>query len=186
MEERQNGQENSQNKSGTEYPPSKKPGFFDRVKDYLYYRSSDEDTLNTMQTLQVAMMQDSTMSHRAIEGSAAYDLYAHKKAIIKSQSLGLVPVNLRIAITPWHFLLLLLSSGLALKGITILGGVIDSDFHGEIQAILLNTSDTEFSIQKGQRIWRGVFLPTTTEEFKITKALEENGNHIGFGSTGTM
>ena len=44
-------------------------------------------------------------------------------------------------------------SGLALKHmIDIGGGVIDSDYRGEVKVILFNLSDSDFTVNKNDRI----------------------------------
>jgi len=45
-------------------------------------------------------------------------------------------------------------------GVTTVGGVIDSDYRGHINAILHNSGDQNVVIAKGQRVTSGVFLPT--------------------------
>ena len=51
-------------------------------------------------------------------------------------------------------------SGLAIKhGITVLNtpGTIDSNYRGEIKIILINLSNEEFKIEKGDRVAQGIF-----------------------------
>ena len=70
---------------------------------------------------------------------------------------GLVPLNLRLATPNDHFLYLMSRSGLAVRGITVEGGVIDPDYHQEVKAIFRNTTSHPFKVQKGQRIAQAVF-----------------------------
>ena len=82
---------------------------------------------------------------------------------------------------------LLSKSGLALRGITIHGGVIDPDYHQEVKAIVRNATPYPFKVQKGQRIAQAVFLPIVKANFNLTDQLsnEDGSDHHGFGSTGS-
>ena len=67
----------------------------------------------------------------------------------------------------------------------VIGGVVDSDYRGEIQALLLNWSDTPFLVKKGQRICQGLFLPVFQVKFKQQNELPSSVRcDSGFGSTG--
>lgn len=82
---------------------------------------------------------------------------------------------------------LLSRSGLASRGITVEGGVIDPDYCQEVKAILRNSTHTPFKIQKGQRIAQAIFLPILKAEFKLVERLQNEDSdpgHDGFGSTG--
>ena len=104
---------------------------------------------------------------------------------VPSTGTARVPLNLRLAIPPNHFMLLISRSGLATKGITTQAGLIDSDFRGEVAAIIHNSTDRPFQIKKGQRISQGVFLPVTAVTFNEVTNLEGDETlHTGFGSTG--
>ena len=97
-----------------------------------------------------------------------------------------VPLNLRLAVPRGYTLLLLSRSGLALKGITTVGGVIDSDYRGEIQALLHNSTKNPFKIKKGQRISQGLFLKHLDVTFEVNndEHIWNDTTHHGFGSTG--
>ena len=76
-------------------------------------------------------------------------------------------------------------SGLALKGIHPLGGVIDSDYRGELKVILRNGQDVDYDIRKGTRIAQLCILPCTELEWKEVSTLSNTARGCqGFGSTG--
>ena len=64
-------------------------------------------------------------------------------------------------------------------------GVIDADYRGEIKAILHNTSDTPYLIQKGDRLVQGILVPVGAlkllEVAQLTETVRGAG---GIGSTG--
>ncbi len=79
-------------------------------------------------------------------------------------------------------------SGLAIHhGITMLNapGTIDSDYRGEIQVILYNSSDRVFKYRKGDRIAQIVFAKIARAGLEVTESLSATGRgDNGFGSTG--
>lgn len=80
-------------------------------------------------------------------------------------------------------------SGLAIKyGITVLNspGSIDSDYRGEIGVILINHSNTPFTVYSGDRIAQLVFNKVEQADFVEVEELNktERGEG-GFGHTGT-
>ena len=76
-------------------------------------------------------------------------------------------------------------SGLALKGIDIAAGVIDSDYRGEVKVLLVNHSDMQFKIKMGDRIAQLII-----EKISLDRLNEENNlgetkqGDQGFRSTG--
>ena len=147
--------------------------------------TSDSDIIDTIRTLDVDVAAGSNLPARATEGSAAYDVKSAHALVIPPNSTGLVSLNLKVSVPSDHFMLLLSRSGLALKGITVEGGVIDPDYHQEVKAIIRNSTPTPFKIQKGQRIAQAVFMPLITAKFNLVEHLEdEDQGHDGFGSTG--
>ena len=92
--------------------------------------------------------------------------------------------NLRLAIPPGVYLQLQSRSGLALRGVTMVGGVIDSDYRGPTKVILHNSSDQNVIIAKGQRVTSGVFLPTVSVMFHAEDVLPPTvRGSAGFGSS---
>lgn len=79
-------------------------------------------------------------------------------------------------------------SGLAARhGISVLNtpGTIDSDYRGEIQAILVNLGTEPFLVTRGQRIAQLVIAPVIHAQLLETKKLEKTKRGAqGFGSTG--
>jgi dUTP pyrophosphatase len=79
-------------------------------------------------------------------------------------------------------------SGLALKyGVTILNapGTIDSDYRGELAAILINHGPESFRIARGDRIAQLVFAPVVQARLAVAETLSDTDRGAGgFGSTG--
>jgi dUTP pyrophosphatase len=80
-------------------------------------------------------------------------------------------------------------SGLALRyGVTCLNspGTIDSDYRGEVHALLVNLGAHAFTVKRGDRIAQLVIAPVSravaVEAFDVSSTDRGAG---GFGSTGT-
>jgi len=126
------------------------------------------------------------------EGAAGLDLLAaiseSKNIIILPGKAEMVPTGIAIALPKGFEAQIRPRSGLAAKnGITILNspGTIDSDYRGEISAMLINHSKVNFEIERVMRIAQMVIAPVV--QFNLIKAetLDETKRGAGgFGSTG--
>jgi len=77
-------------------------------------------------------------------------------------------------------------SSMAGKGLTTLGGVIDSSYRGEWKVILLNVSSCMYTIRRGDRIAQAIFTSCLHPTVKMVKSLPDSIRGTGgFGSTGT-
>ena len=79
-------------------------------------------------------------------------------------------------------------SGLAAKhGITVLNtpGTVDAGYRGELMVTLINLSDEDFQITRGDRIAQLVFQRVERATFHPVQELPESSRgDSGFGSTG--
>ena len=123
---------------------------------------------------------------RATAGSAGYDLFADETTSVPPRARQLIKIGLSLNIGPGRYGRIAPRSGLAFKhGIDVLAGVIDADFHGEVGVILVNHTDTHFSVERGDRsaqlILERIDTPSVHEVVDV--GATERG-HAGFGSTG--
>ena len=92
----------------------------------------------------------------AYVGDAGVDLRATCDDILKPFERKLVPCGIAVAIPSGYAGFVLPRSGLAIKhGVSLVNapGLIDSNYRGEIQAILVNLDpQSEFAIKRGDRI----------------------------------
>ena len=81
-------------------------------------------------------------------------------------------------------------SGLgAVRGLTVAQGVgvIDPDYRGEIIVFLLNTSDEEHRLRRGERVAQLLFQPIVRTELEVAEKLGETERGAGaFGHTGSI
>lgn len=80
-------------------------------------------------------------------------------------------------------------SGLASRGIFLGGGKIDSDYRGEWQVVLYNSTADAFVVRKGDRIAQAIFKEPGIITRRVTVGSVELLSHTqrggsGFGSTG--
>ena len=116
----------------------------------------------------------------AIEDGKTLTLAPGKRALVPSGFIFEIPEGFEAQIRP--------RSGLAFKhGITCLNspGTVDSDYRGEVHALLINLGDEPFEITRGMRIAQMIIAPVTQVRVaEITEVSETARGAGGFGSTG--
>ena len=148
--------------------------------------SSDEEMLAMQdKQLEVPVLTGSKIPVRSSLGAAAYDITAASTTMLPPGQVTRVDLKLALQIPVGYFMKLQSRSGLASKGIIAVAGIIDADYRGPVQALLLNFSRNSFIVKKGQRCVQATFLPVITAQFIEQDELEttDRGDH-GFGSTG--
>jgi dUTP pyrophosphatase len=124
------------------------------------------------------------------EGAAGFDFRANleQTVTIRPHERAIVPTGIHIALPAGYELQLRGRSGLAAKyGIGLVNGVgtIDSDYRGEIRAILINHGNEAFVIEHGDRIAQGVIARYERAAWEPADELEQTDRATGgFGSTG--
>jgi dUTP pyrophosphatase len=123
-------------------------------------------------------------------GAAGLDLYAAiaDADVLQPGARSAVPCGIAIALPHGYEAQVRPRSGLALRhGITVLNapGTIDSDYRGEIKAILVNHSSTPFTITRGMKIAQLVVAAHATVILEEVRELDVTARgQQGFGSTG--
>lgn len=122
--------------------------------------------------------------------SAGMDLRANldEPMVLAPMQRALVPTGLYIALPCGYEAQVRPRSGLAIKkGVTVLNspGTIDADYRGEVCVILINLSDTPFTITDGERIAQMVIARHETVEWQSVESLSDTERgEGGFGHTG--
>ena len=125
-------------------------------------------------------------------GSAGMDLRAHleKDIVLKPLERSIIPTGLFMAIPLGYEAQVRPRSGLAANyGLTVLNspGTIDADYRGEIGVILVNLSDTNFTVKNGQRVAQLVISKHARGEWVSVQNLSDTSRGSGgFGSTGSQ
>ncbi len=126
---------------------------------------------------------------KAYPTDAGWDVYARGNAIVWGLDRVKVPLGIKLDIPPGFFGLIQEKSGMALnQGIQTIGNVIDSGYHGEIHAILQNTSPNNIEIKDGQKVAQLIIMPFIEDEFVRCEGTDEFTPTLrgekGFGSSG--
>jgi dUTP pyrophosphatase len=122
--------------------------------------------------------------------SAGMDLRANlsEDVILQPGKRSLIPTGLFISLPRGFEAQIRPRSGLAFKhGITVLNspGTIDADYRGEVCVLLINHSDSAFTICNGERIAQMVIAKHERVVWEETATLDETTRGAGgFGSTG--
>jgi len=117
---------------------------------------------------------------KSYNGDAGYDLKALNSFVLYKDELQIVSTGIGVSMKRSDLVGIIKGrSGLATKGVQVLGGVVDSGYGGEIKIILHNVGPAPLSFKAGDRIAQIVFM-------RIYQETEDKGdrNEAGFGSTG--
>lgn len=129
---------------------------------------------------------DALSPDKATSISAGFDVFSYEKKTLNAGKTTLISTGIKVQPPQGTYLRVASRSGLSLKGITVVGGVIDPDFTGELCVILCNTSSSTFEIEKGMKIAQVIptmiCFPQLVEVDDINEPTERNDN--GFGSSG--
>ena len=132
--------------------------------------------------MEIVLMNDNAIiPTRASKESAGLDLYSSIDIDIEVGSMKKINTGIWISFPKSSYGSITDKSSLASKGLLTLGGVIDSDYTGEI--IVIMASLTEFiKIKKGQKIAQLIVSNITYPEIKKVKYLKETErNDKGLG-----
>lgn len=122
--------------------------------------------------------------------AAGMDIHAALKepVTLKPMERTLVPTGLRIQLPQGYECQIRPRSGLALRsGISIVNtpGTVDADYRGEISVIVINLSDTPFTINPGERIAQMVITTYSHVAWEPVDRIDETERGDGgFGHTG--
>ena len=126
------------------------------------------------------------------EHSAGMDLRAFTggPVTLKPMERKLIPTGLYIELPVGYEAQVRPRSGLAIRhGITVLNspGTIDADYRGEIGVILINLSESEFTINDGDRIAQMIISQYVKVELTGTDSIEMTARgEGGFGHSGRI
>ena len=122
---------------------------------------------------------------------SGFDLYATEDTTIQPLGRGLVRTGLSFDIKDGYEIQVRSKSGLAInQGLFVMNspGTVDNGFTGEIQVIIFNTNNFEYTIKGGTKIAQAVLCPVVNGKWvELGETKEEiikDRNENGFGSTG--
>ncbi len=117
---------------------------------------------------------------------AGMDLFALEETKLKPSEITKVRTGIAAEIPEGYVGLCWDKSGLATKyGITVLAGVIDSGYRGEILIAVVNLSKEEYIFEKGHKVTQMLIQPVQSMEIIESEELSDTSRgEGGFGSTG--
>jgi dUTP pyrophosphatase len=128
---------------------------------------------------------DAKLPVYAHAGDAGLDLYAVVDRDLAPGEVFAVPTGIQIAVPPGHVGLVWDKSGISLKGVHRLAGVIDAGYRGEVQVVLINLGAGPYAVRKGAKIAQLLVQPFAAAAVVETDSLDDTSRgQGGFGSTG--
>ena len=122
-------------------------------------------------------------------GDLAADLYASVGVVLAQagevRSTQAVSTGIALEFPSTHGALVEDRSGLAVRGVTTLAGVIDPGYRGELKVVMTNLSERPVEIKAGDRIAQLRIVQRIEATFEEVAELGEAARGAGgFGSTG--
>ncbi|XP_054155971.1 uncharacterized protein LOC128954417 [Oppia nitens] len=154
------------------------------VADIKYYNERSFECISSLPKCIVANGKIFKIPTKGSEQCAGYDLYANDVGVLQQNERKLISTGVKMQIPNGCYGQICARSSMALKGIDVGAGVIDSDYTGEIKVLLINNSINNFAYIHGDKIAQIIILPLKkvtmfNATFKQTQRAEK-----GFGSTG--
>jgi dUTP pyrophosphatase len=124
-------------------------------------------------------------AHTGPFGDLAADLFAVVGATLVAGATFPVATGIAMEFPATHGALVEDRSGLAVRGVTTLAGVIDPGYRGEIKVVMTNLSASAVEIKAGDRIAQLRIVRRIEAQFEeVTELVEASRGVAGFGSTG--
>ena len=122
-------------------------------------------------------------------GDLAADLYASAGTVLaaagEAGSTAAVATGIALEFPSTHGALVEDRSGLAVRGVTTLAGVIDPGYRGEIRVVMTNLGTEPVEIKAGDRIAQLRVVERIEASFEVVEELGDAARGVGgFGSTG--
>lgn len=118
-------------------------------------------------------------------GDAGLDLFSVMECVLRGGEVRAISTGIQVAIPDGYVGLIWDKSGISLKNIHRLAGVVDSGYRGEIKVVMANLSTEAFSIEKGMKIAQMLIQPVVRVKVVDSEELDDTSRgKNGFGSTG--
>ena len=143
-----------------------------------------------MNKIQFEIEQRGLAPKKMHKNDAGFDLYL---SLPKGRILALAPneqeildIGVRVAIPEGYMGLITVRSSLAILGLYVVLGIIDSGYTDTIKVIVRNLSDSNFIMEHGSRFAQLIIIPICTMQYEVVSHINrdtERGEN-GLGSTG--
>jgi len=126
-----------------------------------------------------------TYAHSGPWGDLAADLYAVSELTLAPGETAAISTGLAMGFPSDFGALVEDRSGLALRGLTTLAGVVDPGYRGEIRVVLTNLAAIPHTVAEGDRVAQLRLVRRIEASFEEVTSLDETVRAAGgFGSTG--
>lgn len=146
--------------------------------------------MNKENIVKVKLQKNATIPTRGSSGAAGSDLYAFienesNSVDIEPGDRKLISTGIQISVPSSCYARIAPRSGLAVNGIDISAGVVDSDFIGCVHVLVVNNSKKVFTVKHKDRIAQMIIEKIINPVFVETNVLDyTDRGDSGFGSTG--
>ena len=121
------------------------------------------------------------------QGSIGYDVCALSTITINPGERAKIPTGLALSMPSSMYMRIADWSSMAVKGLAVKGGVVDSDYSGEIKVILANETKSPLTIQSGSKMAQFIFESAHTPLIQVKQNLSPTTRTKGgFGSTDSI
>jgi len=129
---------------------------------------------------------NATIPSFANPGDAGMDLHCVESVTIPPKSRVSIKTGISASFEQGYVALIWDKSGLAAKhGITILAGVLDSEYRGEYIVVAYNTSDIAYTFAANDKVAQLLIQPVLHPTIEIVDELDATQrSRNGFGSSG--
>ena len=118
-------------------------------------------------------------------GDAGFDLFSCVDYELAAGEVKAIATGIQMAIPPGHVGLVWDKSGISLKGVHRLAGVVDAGYRGEVQVVLVNLGREPYAVKKGMKIAQMLIQPVQAVDIEEAPDLDDTARgRGGFGSTG--
>ncbi|MGB8951995.1 MAG: dUTP diphosphatase [Candidatus Aminicenantales bacterium] len=129
--------------------------------------------------------EEARLPHYGHKGDAGLDLFSCMDCVLNVREIKPILTGIKVAIPSGYVGLIWDKSGISLRGIHRLAGVVDSGYRGEVQVVVANLGNKPYVVNKGMKIAQLLIQPV--EEVKVVETEDLEGTvrgENGFGSTG--
>jgi len=131
------------------------------------------------------LSEDARIPTKGSKLAGGHDLYSSADIIFLGTNWALVKIGLAIAGPEGTYGRIGHRSGLATKGISVDAGVIDADYRGEVQVLVVNQNSTDYEVRKGDRIAQLIVERLDDQDWMKVEELDVTERpEKGFGSSG--
>jgi dUTP diphosphatase len=129
--------------------------------------------------------QDAKLPFYGHQGDAGLDLFSCVDCLLGAGEVKAVPTGIKVAIPQGYVGLIWDKSGISLKGVHKLAGVVDAGYRGEVRVVMANLGREPYAVTKGMKIAQMLIQPIMDVKVVEADGLDDTSRgEGGFGSTG--